>query len=38
MFTGIIEELGTVKAVKKGAKSAELSIEGRKIFDDIPLQ
>lgn len=37
MFTGIIEELGTVKAVKKGAKSAELSIEGRKIFDDIHL-
>ena len=37
MFTGIIEELGTVKAVKKGAKSAELSIEGSKIFDDIHL-
>lgn len=37
MFTGIIEELGTVKAVKKGAKSAELSIEGNKIFDDIHL-
>lgn len=37
MFTGIIEEIGTVKAVKKGAKSAELSIEGNKIFDDIHL-
>ena len=37
MFTGIIEELGTVKAVKKGAKSAVLSIEGSKIFDDIHL-
>ncbi len=37
MFTGIIEELGTVKAVKKGAKSAELSIEGNKIFNDIHL-
>ena len=37
MFTGIIEELGTVKAVKKGTKSAELSIEGNKIFDDIHL-
>ena len=37
MFTGIIEELGTVKAVKKGAKSAVLSIEASKIFDDIHL-
>lgn len=37
MFTGIIEELGTVKAVKKGAKSAVLSIEAGKIFDDIHL-
>ncbi len=35
MFTGIIEELGTVKAMKKQGKSATLTIEGNKIFDGI---
>lgn len=37
MFTGIVEEKGKVKSIKKGAKSAVLSIEGNKIFDDVHL-
>lgn len=37
MFTGIVEEMGRVHGVKKGAKSAVLSIEGRVVFDDIHL-
>ncbi len=37
MFTGIIEEIGTVKQVKKGAKSAELLIEAKIIFADLKL-
>ncbi|OON97865.1 MAG: riboflavin synthase subunit alpha [Epulopiscium sp. Nele67-Bin005] len=35
MFTGIIEEVGTVKSVRKGAKSATLTISASKIFDDV---
>lgn len=37
MFTGIVEEKGKVKSIKKGAKSAMLSIEGNKIFEDVNL-
>lgn len=37
MFTGIVEEKGKVKNIKKGAKSAMLSIEGNKIFEDVHL-
>lgn len=37
MFTGIIEEIGIVKSIKKGTKSARLIVEGRKIFDDLKL-
>ncbi len=37
MFTGIIEETGIVKSLKKGAKSAEISVKAEKIFDDIHL-
>ena len=37
MFTGIIEEIGTVKQIKKGAKSAELLIEAKDIFSDLKL-
>lgn len=37
MFTGIVEEKGKVKSIKKGAKSAMLSIEGNKIFEDVHL-
>lgn len=37
MFTGIIEEIGIVKNIKKGAHSVRLTVEGRKIFDDLKL-
>lgn len=37
MFTGIIEEIGTVKSIVKGAKSAVLTITATKIFDDLRL-
>ncbi|WP_317854218.1 riboflavin synthase [Chakrabartyella piscis] len=35
MFTGIIEEMGIVKSIKKGAKSVKLCIEAKKIFSDL---
>lgn len=37
MFTGIIEEIGTIKNVKKGTKSAILTISANNIFDDLKL-
>lgn len=37
MFTGIIEELGKVLSVVKGQKSAVLSIQALKIFEDLKL-
>ena len=33
MFTGIVEELGTVKKIKKGANSAVFTIRAEKILD-----
>lgn len=35
MFTGIVEETGIVRNIRKGAKSALLTIEGKKIFDNL---
>lgn len=35
MFTGIIEELGTIVGVSKGAKSSKLTIRGKLIFEDM---
>lgn len=35
MFTGLIEEIGTIDAVKKGARSAVLIVRGDKIFSDL---
>ena len=35
MFTGIIEEKGKIKAIKRGAASSVLKIEGSIIFDDL---
>ena len=35
MFTGIFEELGTVKKIKKGANSAVFTIRAEKILDDL---
>lgn len=37
MFTGIIEEIGTVKAIKKNAASAELQIGCKTVLEDIHL-
>ncbi|MPM15053.1 Riboflavin synthase [bioreactor metagenome] len=37
MFTGIIEEIGTITAVQKGAKSVRLTIKADVIFDDMKL-
>lgn len=37
MFTGIIEEIGTIEGMKKGASSAVLRIQALKIMDDIHL-
>ncbi|MBQ8167047.1 MAG: riboflavin synthase [Lachnospiraceae bacterium] len=34
MFTGIIEEIGEIKSVKKGAKSATLTIQGSVVTKD----
>lgn len=37
MFTGIIEEIGTVSAVKRGASQTRLSVSGEKIFGDLKI-
>ncbi len=36
MFTGLIEEMGTVKSVKRRAGSMELTISGKKVTEDLP--
>lgn len=33
MFTGIVEEIGTVKAIRRGAKSITLEIEASKVLE-----
>jgi len=35
MFTGIVEEKGKIKAIKKGTASSRLTIEGNVIFSDL---
>lgn len=37
MFTGLVEEIGTVEKIKKGSKSASLTIKAHKIFDDLKI-
>ena len=37
MFTGIVEEKGTIKSMKKGAKSCVLTVEGSLIFSDLKI-
>ncbi len=37
MFTGIIEEIGTIKNSRRGSKSIVLTIEGKKIFSDLQI-
>ena len=35
MFTGLIEEVGTLRAVRRGAHSAVLSIAARTVLEDL---
>ncbi len=37
MFTGIIEEIGTITDVKKGAKSCAVTVNANVIFDDLKI-
>lgn len=37
MFTGIVEELGTIKAIKTGAKSIQITIAAKKILADLAI-
>lgn len=37
MFTGIVEEIGTIKRISKGQKSAILTIGADKIMSDMKL-
>ncbi|MFW5647779.1 MAG: riboflavin synthase [Candidatus Alkaliphilus sp. MAG34] len=37
MFTGLVEEIGTVESIKKGPKSATITIKAKKIPRDIKL-
>ena len=35
LFTGIVEEVGTIEAIRKGAHSAVLAIKAKKVLEDI---
>ena len=35
MFTGIVEEIGTISNLKRGVHSATLTIKAKKILEDI---
>jgi len=37
MFTGIVEDIGKVKAIKNGLRSMQLTLESKKIIEDIHL-
>lgn len=37
MFTGLIEEIGTIRSIHKGIHSAQITISARKILEDIKL-
>lgn len=37
MFTGLIEEIGKIKGIKKGASSIALSVEASQIMDDVKI-
>lgn len=37
MFTGIIEEIGTVANIERGAKSSRITISAERIFDDLKI-
>lgn len=37
MFTGLIEEIGTIKSIQKGSKSIRLGVAADKIMDDVKM-
>lgn len=37
MFTGIIEEIGSIKGISKGANSAVLTLSAKKVLEDVNL-
>lgn len=37
MFTGLVEELGKVKAIEKGARSVRITIAAKKVLEDVKL-
>ena len=37
MFTGLVEEIGTIKSISKGSKSAKITIKAEKILEDVKL-
>ncbi len=37
MFTGIVEEIGTIKILTRGPKSAKFTVQGKKIFEDLKI-
>lgn len=37
MFTGLVEEIGTVKSIQHGARSIRMSIGAKKIMDDVKM-
>lgn len=37
MFTGLVEELGKVKNIARGAKSVRLTVSGHKVLEDVKL-
>jgi len=37
VFTGIIEELGTVQVLKRGSNSSQISIQASKVLEDVKL-
>lgn len=38
MFTGIIEEIGTIRAINRGAASAVLTIAAETVLKDVHLR
>ncbi|HCW04607.1 MAG TPA: riboflavin synthase, partial [Clostridium sp.] len=37
MFTGIVEEIGKINSIKRGEKSVSLTIDAKKILEDVKL-
>ena len=35
MFTGIIEEIGTIRGIKRGNRSVVLEVQAKKVLEDL---